>query len=208
MRVSAPWPGCRSIVASRRATVLAQRRQPGGRASARSVHARTNSDFDGEALVPIAAELARSRTTALIDDLHCSSRRRSRNLRPSPRADSAAPRCAGKPPDPQLGLHRSRLNQELTEIRASDLRFSLDEARAPGTRSSCRTVLYRCMRARRVGRLGYAWQRSLARHQTLNGSSPNSLVASGWWRSTCSEVLERQPEKVRRLLLRTSILSE
>jgi LuxR family transcriptional regulator, maltose regulon positive regulatory protein len=29
-----------------------------------------------------------------------------------------------------LGLHRLRLEGELTEIRAADLRFSLDEARA------------------------------------------------------------------------------
>ena len=32
--------------------------------------------------------------------------------------------------DVRLGLHRLRLEGELTEIRAGDLRFSVDEARA------------------------------------------------------------------------------
>ena len=32
--------------------------------------------------------------------------------------------------DLRLGLHRLRLEGELTEIRAADLRFTLDEARA------------------------------------------------------------------------------
>ena len=110
-----------------------------------------------------------------------------------------------------LGLHRLRLEEELTEIRASDLRFTSQEARAlfeaAGVKLSRRAVDR--LEARTEGwaaglRLAAL---SLARH-----SDPDRFAAefSGSERTVAdyllAEVLERQPEDVKRLLLRTSIL--
>jgi LuxR family transcriptional regulator, maltose regulon positive regulatory protein len=111
--------------------------------------------------------------------------------------------------DVRLGSHRLRLTGELTEIRAGELRFSVDEARA----------LFQAAGVELAGpALGMLYERtegwvaglrlaalSLARHP-----DPARFAAefSGTERTVAeyllAEVLEQQPEEVRRLLLRTS----
>jgi LuxR family transcriptional regulator, maltose regulon positive regulatory protein len=113
--------------------------------------------------------------------------------------------------DLQLSLHRLRLEGELTEIRAADLRFSLAEGRAlldaagvelPG---SALAVLYDRTEGWAAGLRMAAL--SLAGHR-----DPERFAAefSGSERTVAeyllAEVLERQPEPVRRMLLRTSVL--
>jgi LuxR family transcriptional regulator, maltose regulon positive regulatory protein len=113
--------------------------------------------------------------------------------------------------DLRLGLHRLRLEGELTEIRAADLRFSVDEARglfhAAGVKlpDSALTLLVQRTEGWAAGlRLAALW---LAGHP-----DPERFAAefSGSERTVASyllaEVLERQSEQVRRLLLRTSVL--
>jgi len=113
--------------------------------------------------------------------------------------------------DLRLGLHRLRLDGELTEIRAANLRFTLDEARtlfgAAGVElpESALTLLHARTEGWAAGlRLAAL---SLARHP-----DPDRFAAEfcGTERTVAeyllAEVLERQSEEVRRLLLRTSIL--
>src|SRR6266702_345324 len=94
--------------------------------------------------------------------------------------------------DLRLGLHRLRLEGELTEIRAAHLRFSLAEARELFAAAGLRLAAL-----------------SLAGHP-----DPVRFAAefSGSERTVAdyllAEVLERQSEEVRRLLLRTSILEQ
>jgi LuxR family transcriptional regulator, maltose regulon positive regulatory protein len=113
--------------------------------------------------------------------------------------------------DVRLGLHRLRLEGELTEIRANDLRFSVAEARAlfqaagvdlPGL---ALTML--------VDRTeGWAAGLRLAALSLAGHPDPERFAAefSGSERTVAeyllAEVLERQPSEVRRLLLRTSVL--
>jgi LuxR family maltose regulon positive regulatory protein len=113
--------------------------------------------------------------------------------------------------DLALGLHRLRLAGELTELRAPDLRFSLDDTRAmlgaSGIALSDPSVV--SLHERTEGwpaglRLAVI---SLAAHP-----DPDRFVSefSGSERTVAAyllaEVLERQPPEVRDLLLRTSIL--
>ncbi len=113
--------------------------------------------------------------------------------------------------DLRLGLHRLRLEGELTEIRAADLRFTLDEARAlfdaagiplPG---SALGLLYERTE-------GWAAGLRLAALSLAGHPDPDRFAAefSGSERTVAeyllAEVLDRQPEPVRRLLLRTSVL--
>ena len=113
--------------------------------------------------------------------------------------------------DPQLGLHRLRLAGGLTELRAADLRFSLDESRellaASGVAPSEESV----------GRLharteGWAAGLRLAALSLVGHPDPERFIAafSGSERTVAdyllAEVLQREPDDVRRLLLRTSIL--
>src|SRR5689334_11306200 len=113
--------------------------------------------------------------------------------------------------DLRLGLHRLRLEGELTEIRAGHLRFSLAEARelfaAAGVElpEAALGMLYERTEGWVAGlRLAALW---LAGHP-----DPERFAAefSGSERTVASyllaEVLERQSEQVRRLLLRTSVL--
>ena len=113
--------------------------------------------------------------------------------------------------DPQLGLHRLRLTGELTELRSADLGFTASEARdlfaASGVTLSDDALA--TVMARTEGWV--AGLRLVA--LSLDGrADPESFVAafSGSDRTVAdyllAEVLERQPEAVRRLLLRTSIL--
>jgi LuxR family transcriptional regulator, maltose regulon positive regulatory protein len=111
----------------------------------------------------------------------------------------------------RLGLHRLRLEGELTEIRGGDLRFSLAEAgelfRAAGVElpDSALGMLY----ARTEG---WAAGLRLAALSLAGHEDPGRFAAefSGSERTVAeylvAEVLERQSDRVRRLLLVTSVL--
>jgi len=114
--------------------------------------------------------------------------------------------------DLRLGLHRLRLAGELTEIRADDLRFSRTEARAlldaagVALSDSALDVLYNRTE-------GWAAGLRLAALSLAGHPDPERFAAEfgGSERTVAeylmAEVLERQPEQARQLLLRTSILS-
>lgn len=113
--------------------------------------------------------------------------------------------------DLRLGLHRLRLAGELTEIRAADLRFTLEEARVllesagvPLSDSALRLLHDRTE--------GWAAGLRLAAMSLAGHPDPDLFAAefSGSERTVAeyllAEVLEREPEPVRRRLLRTSML--
>ena len=110
-----------------------------------------------------------------------------------------------------LGLHRLRLEGELTEIRAADLRFSLAEARALFGATGVE------LPEEALGQLhgrteGWAAGLRLAALSLAGHPDPERFAAefSGTDRTVAeyllAEVLDRQSEEVRRLLLRTSVL--
>src|SRR6202167_6130295 len=115
--------------------------------------------------------------------------------------------------DLRLGLHRLRLEGELTEIRAAHLRFSLAEAgelfAAAGGElpSSALTLLH----ARTEG---WAAGLRLAALSLAGHPDPERFAAefSGSERTVAdyllAEVLDRQSEEVRQLLLRPSVLEQ
>jgi LuxR family transcriptional regulator, maltose regulon positive regulatory protein len=113
--------------------------------------------------------------------------------------------------DVRLGLHRLRLEGELAEIRAGDLRFSLAEAgelfAAAGVDLPGPAVAVLHERTE-----GWAAGLRLAALAAAGHPDPGRFAAgfSGAERTVAeyllAEVLERQGEQVRRLLLRTSIL--
>ena len=113
--------------------------------------------------------------------------------------------------DVRLGLHRLRLEGELTEIRADDLRFSLAEARellaAAGVNVADQALALLVDRTE-----GWAAGLRLAALSLAGHPDPERFAAefSGSERTVAeyllAEVLDRQPEPVRRLLLRTSVL--
>jgi LuxR family maltose regulon positive regulatory protein len=111
----------------------------------------------------------------------------------------------------RLGLHRLRLEGELTEIREADLRFTVAEARelfdAAGVELPDPAVTLLHERTE-----GWAAGLRLAALSLTGHPDPERFAAefSGSERTVAeyllAEVLERQDEQVRRLLLRTSIL--
>jgi LuxR family maltose regulon positive regulatory protein len=111
--------------------------------------------------------------------------------------------------DVRLGLHRLRLEGELTEIRADDLRFSVDEARAlfqaAGEELAGPTLRMLYERTE-----GWAAGLRMAALSLAGHPDPERFATefSGTERTVAeyllAEVLERQPGEVRRLLLRTS----
>ena len=113
--------------------------------------------------------------------------------------------------DVRLGLHRLRLEGELTEIRADDLRFTVAEARALFAAAGVELaepalgMLYERTE-------GWAAGLRLAALSLAGHPDPERFAAefSGTERTVAeyllAEVLERQPGEVRRLLLRTSVL--
>ena len=113
--------------------------------------------------------------------------------------------------DLRLGLHRLRLEGELTEIRTGDLRFTLDEARELLTAAGVAlpepalAMLYERTE-------GWAAGLRLAALSLAGHGDPGRFAAefSGSERTVAeyllAEVLERQSEEMRRLLLRTSVL--
>jgi len=113
--------------------------------------------------------------------------------------------------DLRLGLHRLRLEGELTEIRAADLRFTQAEARellaAAGVALPEPALAMLHERAE-----GWAAGLRLAALLLSDHDDPKRFAAefSGSERTVAdyllAEVLERQPDEVRRLLLRTSVL--
>jgi LuxR family transcriptional regulator, maltose regulon positive regulatory protein len=113
--------------------------------------------------------------------------------------------------DLRLGLHRLRLEGELTDIRAADLRFSLAEARALFGATGVD------LPADALARLhtrteGWAAGLRLAALSLDGHPDPQRFATefSGTERTVAeyllAEVLDRQSEEVRRLLLRTSVL--
>ncbi|MGH3188250.1 MAG: LuxR C-terminal-related transcriptional regulator [Streptosporangiaceae bacterium] len=113
--------------------------------------------------------------------------------------------------DPQLGFHRLRLDGELTEIRAADLRFTLDESRellaAAGVQLPDPALALLHERTE-----GWAAGLRLAALSLAGHPDPESVAAgfSGSDRTVAeyllAEVLGRQSKQVRRLLVRTSVL--
>jgi LuxR family transcriptional regulator, maltose regulon positive regulatory protein len=111
--------------------------------------------------------------------------------------------------DVRLGLHRLRLEGELTEIREADLRFTVAEARemfdAAGVALPDSAVMMLHERTE-----GWAAGLRLAALSLAGHPDPERFAAefSGTERTVAeyllAEVLERQPGEVRRLLLRTS----
>ena len=112
--------------------------------------------------------------------------------------------------DLRLGLHRLRLEGELTEIREPDLRFTADEARK--LVSAAGLELTEPMLAVLHERTeGWAAGLRLAALSLAGHPDPGRFAEefSGSERTVAeylmAEVLERQSEEVRRLLLRTSV---
>ena len=115
--------------------------------------------------------------------------------------------------DLRLGLHRLRLEGELTEIRGGDLRFTLSEARelfsaaGVGLPEPALVMLHERTE-------GWVAGLRLAALSLLGHPDPIQFAAefSGSERTVAeyllAEVLERQSEQVRRLLLRTSVLEQ
>ena len=113
--------------------------------------------------------------------------------------------------DLRLGLHRLRLEGQLAEIRAGDLRFSVAEARelfaGAGVELADPAVAVLHERTE-----GWAAGLRLAALSLAGHPDPGRFAAefSGSERTVAEylldEVLDRQPEDVRRLLLRTSVL--
>jgi LuxR family transcriptional regulator, maltose regulon positive regulatory protein len=173
-------------------------------------------DFNAPAMVGrVLSELAEARggVTLVIDDLH--------ELN-SPEALAQLTRLlTSLPPqahailttrhDVRLGLHQLRLAGELAEIRAADLRFSEDETRklldASGIALSEAGVALLHLRTE-----GWAAGLRLAAISLAGHPDPERFVAefSGSERTVTeylvAEMLERQPDEVQHLLLRTSLL--
>jgi LuxR family transcriptional regulator, maltose regulon positive regulatory protein len=113
--------------------------------------------------------------------------------------------------DPTLGLHRLRLTERLIEIRTPDMRFSLEETRklleADGIPLGDEAVALLHERTE-----GWVAGLRLAALSLGKHPDPERFVAefSGSERTVAgylmAEVLERQPDDVRELLLRTSVL--
>jgi LuxR family maltose regulon positive regulatory protein len=113
--------------------------------------------------------------------------------------------------DIPIGLHRLRLSGELSEIREADLRFSCEEARllfqAAGIQVSESALALLVQRTE-----GWVAGLRLAALSMARHPDPERFATdfSGSERTVAeyllAEVLDRQPEVVKRLLLRTSLL--
>jgi len=172
--------------------------------------------FDGDAVVARIIDGAKSLDEPIllvIDDLH---------YLLEPRALAALELMLERRPphlqvilstrhDPPLGLHRLRVTGELTELRATDLRFQLDETNEllSGAGITLSTDAVESLQARTEG---WVAGLRLAALSLAGRPDPERFVAefSGSERTVAdylfAEVLQREPEPVRQLLLRTSIL--
>jgi LuxR family transcriptional regulator, maltose regulon positive regulatory protein len=173
-------------------------------------------DVDGWAIVErLLKDLARldKRVWLVIDDVH--------ELSPAEALRQLELLVMRAPPelrfvlstrhDVRLGLHRLRLEGELTEFRAPDLRFTADEARE--LLRGAGVELPEPALAVLVERTeGWAAGLRLAALSLAGHPDPERFAAefSGSERTVAdyllAEVLDRQSEPVRRLLLRTSVL--
>jgi LuxR family transcriptional regulator, maltose regulon positive regulatory protein len=192
----------------------ALRRTSAGSALVRAVTAAP--DLDGWAIVErLLKDLAplADRVWLVVDDAHeldSDQARRQLELLVM-RAPDALRFVLATRHDLRLGLHRLRLEGELTEVRAADLRFSLAEAREllaaagvdlPGPALA---LLYERTE-------GWAAGLRLAALSLAGHGDPERFAAefSGSERTVAeyllAEVLERQGEEVRRLLLRTCLV--
>ncbi len=115
--------------------------------------------------------------------------------------------------DLPLGLHRLRVEGELTEIRGEDLRFTLEESRALMDAAGVR-LSDGALESLVATTEGWAAGLRLAALSLARDPDPERLANgfSGRERAVAeyllAEVLERQPREVSRLLLRTSILEK
>ena len=173
-------------------------------------------DLDGWAIVErLLKDLAplQDRLWLVIDDLH---ELRSREARRQlellmMRAPQELRFVLAGRQDVPLGLHRVRLEGELAEIRADDLRFTMEEAGA--LFAAARVKLPGPALELLVDRTeGWVAGLRLAALSLAGHPDPERFAAefSGTERTVAeyllAEVLERQDEQVRRLLLRTSVL--
>ena len=170
-------------------------------------------DLDGWAIVErLLGDLAplAERLWLVVDDVHELDRESQRQLEllimrapPQLRFVLATRR------DVRLGLHRLRLEGELAEIRDSDLRFTVAEAEALFDAAGIHLPAVGALVERTEG---WAAGLRLAALSLVGHPDPVLLAEqfSGTERTVAeyllAEVLDRQPEPVRRLLLRTSIL--
>jgi LuxR family transcriptional regulator, maltose regulon positive regulatory protein len=112
--------------------------------------------------------------------------------------------------DVRLGLHRLRLEGQLTEIRTADLQFTVDEARALFEAAGVELPESALMALVRRTE-GWAAGLRLAALSLAGHPDPERFAEefSGSNRTVAeylmAEVLDHQPESVRRLLLRTSV---
>lgn len=115
--------------------------------------------------------------------------------------------------DLRLGLHRLRLDGELAEIRPADLRFTDGEARAL-LRAGGVTVTDSAVELLLTRTEGWAAGLRLAALSLSGHPAPERFAAefSGTERTVAeylrAEVLQRQSEEARRLLLRTSVAEQ
>ena len=171
-------------------------------------------DLDGWAIAErLLTDLAplRDRIYLVIDDLHelgpAEARRQLELL--MMRAPEELRFVLATRHDMRLGLHRLRLKGELAEIRDPDLRFTVAEAEemfdAAGVKLPDPALLVERTE-------GWAAGLRLAALSLAGHPDPGRFVEefSGTERTVAeyllAEVLDRQPEPVRRLLLRTSVL--
>jgi LuxR family maltose regulon positive regulatory protein len=173
-------------------------------------------DLDGWAIVErLLKDLAplQDRLWLVIDDLHelrSPEARRQLELLVMRAPQELRFVLAGRQ-DVPLGLHRVRLEGELAEIRANDLRFTMEEAgalfAAAGVELPGRALELLVDRTE-----GWVAGLRLAALSLAGHPDPEQFAAefSGTDRTVAeyllAEVLERQDEQVRRLLLRTSVL--
>jgi LuxR family transcriptional regulator, maltose regulon positive regulatory protein len=173
-------------------------------------------DLDGWSVVErLLADLGslRDRIWLVIDDVHAlGSAEAFRQLEVLlMRAPAGLRFVLSSRPNLRLGLHRLRLEGELTEIPAASLRFSRDEARtlfeAAGVRLSESALALLHERTE-----GWAAGLRLAALSLTGHPDPERFAAEfcGGERTVAeyllAEVLEGQSEEVRRLLSRTSVL--
>jgi LuxR family maltose regulon positive regulatory protein len=172
-------------------------------------------DLDGWAVVErLLADLGslRDRIWLVIDDVHALGAEALRQLELLlMRAPAGLRFVLASRHDLRLGLHRLRLEGELTEIRAASLQFNCAEAgallEAAGVRlsESALTLLHERTE-------GWAAGLRLAALSLTGHPDPERFAAEfcGSERTVAeyllAEVLERQSEEVRRLLSRTSVL--
>jgi LuxR family maltose regulon positive regulatory protein len=185
-----------------------------GSASVRTLTAAP--DFDGLALVERLLEdlsAFETRVWLVIDDLHEleSSEVLSQLELLLMRAPSDLRFVLATRHDVRLGLHRLRLEGGVTEIRAVDLRFTVEEAREL-FESAGVTLTDSALKVLVERTEGWAAGLRLAALSLSGHPDPDRFAAefSGSERTVAeyllAEVLERQPDNVKELLLRTSIL--